>query len=108
MLPATAGAQGGSIMSVAELRADERVLGGNITDHLQATAREHAVRPYLAAPDRIWSHGELFDRVGRTANALRSLGVQPGQRVLFSAVDGIDFPALFLAIMKIGAVALPI
>ena len=50
----------------------------------------------------------LADRVDRIGNTLKALGVTPGQRVLFSVMDGVDFPALFLGIMKIGAVALPI
>jgi benzoate-CoA ligase family protein len=97
-------------MSVAQPRATERALRGNIVDYLleRAMAREHATRPYIVAPDRTWTYGDLLDRAGKIANALKSLGVEPGQRVLFSAVDGIDFPALFLAIMKIGAVGLPI
>jgi benzoate-CoA ligase family protein len=97
-------------MSVAQPREAERALRGNIVDYLlaQATTPAHATRPYIIAPDRTWTYGDLSDRVGRIANALKALGVEPGQRVLFSAVDGIDFPALFLAIMKIGAVGLPI
>src|SRR5262245_3524385 len=97
-------------MSVAQLCTPERALQGNIVDYLleHSCWRSFAQRPYLAAPDRTWSFGELADRVGRIANLLTSLGVQPGERVLFSVLDGIDFPALFLGIMKIGAVAVPI
>src|SRR5262249_45998793 len=81
-----------------------------IVDYLleHSAWRGFAGRPYLVAPDRTFSFADLADRVGRIGNALRALGVKPGERVLYSAVDGIDFPALFLAIMKIGAVAVPI
>lgn len=97
-------------MSMAQARETERVLRGNVVDYLlrYSTTPEHSKRPYIVAPDRDWNFGELADRVGRIANLLRSIGVVPGERVLFSAVDGIDFPALFLGIMKIGAVALPV
>jgi benzoate-CoA ligase family protein len=97
-------------MTGAPLRAAELGLRGNVVDYLleRSCSPGHAARPYIIAPDRTWSYGELANRVGRIANVLKSLGVAPGQRVLFSAVDGIDFPALFLAIMKVGAVALPI
>ena len=97
-------------MSVAQPRGAEPALCGNIVDYLleRAMAPGYATRSYIVAPDRVWSYGDLSDRVGRSANVLKSLGVKPGQRVLFSAIDGIDFPTLFLAIMKIGAVALPI
>src|SRR4051794_28529923 len=97
-------------MSVAQLRAPERAPTGNIVDYLleHSSWRGFAGRPFLVAPDRTFSFGDLANRVGRIGNALIALGVQPGQRVLYSAVDGIDFPTLFPAIMKIGAVAVPI
>jgi benzoate-CoA ligase family protein len=85
-------------------------LRGNVVDYLLDPQRQadRAAHPYLIAPDRAWTFGELEQRVGRAANFLKSLGVAPGERVLFSVTDGIDFPTLFLAIMKIGAIALPI
>ena len=85
-------------------------LTGNVVDYLLEgrTAGLPATRPYLIAPDRTWTCGELADRVSQVANALTSLGIKPGERVLFSLVDDIDFPSVFLGAMKIGAIALPI
>lgn len=96
-------------MSLAQA-APDRVLRGNIVDYLleKSGSRELSAHPYLVTADGTWSYADLTRRVGKIANALLALDVQAGDRVLFSAVDGIDFPALFLAIMKIGAVALPI
>jgi benzoate-CoA ligase family protein len=90
------------------------VLGpsGNVVDYLlQAglpAGNARANCTYLITPTRRWSFGEVGERVARAAGLLTALGVTPGQRVLFSVVDDIDFPALFLAIMKIGAVAIPV
>jgi benzoate-CoA ligase family protein len=97
-------------MTVLPMRERERALCGNVVDYLleASCVRGHGGRAAIVAPDRVWTYGDLNERIGRTANALKSLGVGAGDRVLFSAVDGIDFPTLFLAIMKIGAVALPI
>lgn len=84
-------------------------LSGNVVDYLlqdQTSAR--ARRTYMVGPNGTYTYGELFARVARVANALRSLGVKAGERVLFSVVDDLDFPALFLGAMKIGAIALPI
>ncbi len=85
-------------------------LTGNVVDYLleHQMRADRAQRPYLIAPDRTWSYGEFSARVAQIANALRALGIRPGERVLFSVVDGIDFPAIFLGVMKIGAIALPI
>src|SRR6478672_3190583 len=97
-------------MTVLPMRERERALHANVVDYLleASCSRGHLGRAAIVTPDRVWTYGDLNDRIGRTANALKSLGVGTGNRVLFSAVDGIDFPTLFLAIMKIGAVALPI
>jgi benzoate-CoA ligase family protein len=90
--------------------APSQGLTGNVVDYLleNQTGPGHAQRPYLIAPDRTWSYGEFAARIARIANALRSLGINPGERVLFSVVDGIDFPSIFLGAMKIGAIAIPI
>jgi benzoate-CoA ligase family protein len=84
-------------------------LRGNVVDYLlEQQIGSRAGNTYLIGPDRNWSYGELAERVARVANALRSLGVRPGERVLFSVVDDIDFPSLFLGAMKVGAIAIPI
>ena len=54
------------------------------------------------------TYGELAARANRAGNALRALGVQFEQRVFLSLLDTIDFPALFLGAMKIGAVPVPV
>ena len=83
---------------------------GNIVDYLFEKSLEYANghRPYLKSHDETWSFRRLADRTNQVGNLLKSLGVLPGDRVLFSVVDGIDFPALFLGSMKIGAIAVPI
>ena len=48
---------------------------------------------------------ELAARVARAAGALRSLGVQPGQPVLFVMRDTPDFAAAWLGAVHAGAVA---
>jgi benzoate-CoA ligase family protein len=84
-------------------------LQGNVVDYLfENSLRRGGSNTYLIAPDRSWTVAQLADRAGRVGNYLKSLGVQGGQRVLFSVKDGIDFPAIFLGAMKIGAIAIPI
>ncbi|HEY9223435.1 MAG TPA: benzoate-CoA ligase family protein [Variovorax sp.] len=85
-------------------------LAGNVVDYLfeRRMAPEEARRPYLVGAHATHSFGDLYERVCQVGHLLRSLGVKPGDRVLFSVVDGIDFPALFLGAMKIGAVSLPL
>jgi benzoate-CoA ligase family protein len=92
------------------MESDRQGLAGNIVDYLfeRRMAPDEACRPYLVGATATHSFGDLYERVCQVGHLLRSLGVEPGDRVMFSVVDGIDFPALFLGAMKIGAVSLPL
>ena len=54
------------------------------------------------------SYAELAERINRAGCMLRELGVQMEQRVLLVMLDTVDFPALFLGAIKIGAVPVPV
>ena len=53
------------------------------------------------------TYGALSERVDRCANALRSLGLEPEQRLLLVLVDTVDFPVAFLGAIKAGIVPVP-
>ncbi|MGH8760351.1 MAG: benzoate-CoA ligase family protein, partial [Burkholderiales bacterium] len=71
-------------------------------------APDQARRPYLITRSGTSSFGDVYRRACQVGRMLQARGVQPGERVMFSVVDGIDFVAIFLGAMKIGAVSLPI
>jgi malonyl-CoA/methylmalonyl-CoA synthetase len=54
------------------------------------------------------SYGELVALTGQYANALRDLGVAPGDRVCIQIEKSLANVALFLAVLKTGAVANPL
>ena len=54
------------------------------------------------------TYAALAERVDRAANALRTLGLEPEQRVLLCLLDTIDFPTLFLGAIKAGIVPIPV
>ena len=54
------------------------------------------------------TYAGLAERVNRAGNMLRALGVMPEQRVALGLLDTVDFPAVFLGAMKIGAVPVPL
>jgi benzoate-CoA ligase family protein len=64
----------------------------------------------LVARGRTWTlnYGELHAGVCRTANALRSLGIGLGDRVMLIARDGPAFFFGFLGAVRLGAVVIPI
>ncbi|MDQ1900952.1 malonyl-CoA synthase [Paracoccus sp. WLY502] len=76
------------------------ILETGITDP-DATAIETAVG------ERI-SYGDLVARTGRMANALVSLGVQPGDRVAAQVEKSVQAIILYLATVRAGAVFLPL
>lgn len=55
--------------------------------------------------DRAWTHGEVHDLAARAASVLVDHGVRPGDRVLLALPDGIGWVTTFLAVARLGAVA---
>ena len=54
------------------------------------------------------TYAELHDRVRRAAAGLAGAGLLPEQRLMMVVADSPDFVVLYLAAMRIGAVAVPI
>jgi malonyl-CoA/methylmalonyl-CoA synthetase len=66
-------------------------------------------RPVIDAPGgSSMTYRALFDRAGQAANALKSLGVAPGDRVAMQIDKSPDAVVLYLACMRAGAVLLPL
>jgi benzoate-CoA ligase len=80
----------------------------NAAEHLlgeDALAR-HGARTALVCGERALTYAELAMAVGRAANALRALGVRPGERVLLLMRDTPEFAAAWLGAVRAGAVAI--
>jgi len=61
-----------------------------------------------AGPAFRMTYGELVGLTNQYANALRNLGVQPGDRVSIQVDKSIANVALFLAVLKVGAIGNPL
>jgi benzoate-CoA ligase family protein len=83
---------------------------GNIVDYLfeHRLSVDEGERTYLTTPSDNVSFARLYARTCQVGNLLRRSGVEPGERVMFSIRDGLDFVATFLGVMKIGGVSLPL
>lgn len=53
------------------------------------------------------TYRELHRKANKFANALRDLGVEPGDRVILRIPNSIDCVVCFLAVMRLGAVVIP-
>ena len=62
----------------------------------------------LVSGDRTWSYGELAERIVRLANALRSLGVRPGDRVGWIGPNHPAFLEALFATAKLGGALSPV
>ena len=65
-------------------------------------------RVAVTGPAGTLTYGELLDLVGRLGAGLRDLGVRPEERVVMAASDSPHLLAAILAVMRIGAVAVPV
>jgi acyl-CoA synthetase (AMP-forming)/AMP-acid ligase II len=69
-------------------------------------ARKGALRD--PASGRRWTYAELWRDAGRLADALRAQGVAPGDSVVYALFNGPEFALLWVACLRLGAIATPI
>lgn len=62
----------------------------------------------LICRNRPTTYGQLRDTVGRLRTGLRDLGIEPGDRVAMACSNNRHFVEAYLAIIGIGAVAVPV
>jgi benzoate-CoA ligase len=86
--------------------SDQLNLCAALVDEPCSRGRESA--PAIREPMRLWTYAELYHYVCRTASALRSLGVDRGERVALLLHDTCEFAAAFLGAIRIGATAVPL
>ena len=80
----------------------------NAVEHLLGAAalERHGTRAALVCGGESLTYRELAARAARAANALRALGVQPGDRVLVLMRDSLEFAVTWLGVLHAGAVAI--
>ncbi|WP_046727345.1 AMP-binding protein [Streptomyces humi] len=65
-------------------------------------------RPAFHQGHRVFTHGEVHELGARTATVLAEHGVGPGDRVVLALPDSIAWVVAFLALARLGAVAVPV
>jgi long-chain acyl-CoA synthetase len=77
--------------------------------NLAAIVEPHpADRPALVSGGQVTAYGELRDRVAAMRGGLAARGVEPGDRVAIVAANSWQFVAAYLAVLGVGAVAVPL
>ena len=80
----------------------------NIAQTIRREAAPHAGNTAVAEGPRAVTYAELFAACDDAARELRSCGVVPLQRVGLLCRDGIEYVAVSLAVLEIGAVIVPL
>jgi malonyl-CoA/methylmalonyl-CoA synthetase len=80
----------------------------NLYSLLQASARAQSAKPLFITTERSITGAQLDTEVARYGNALRSRGVQAGERVAAQVEKSLANVFLYLATLRIGAVYLPL
>jgi acyl-CoA synthetase (AMP-forming)/AMP-acid ligase II len=79
-----------------------------LTAHLRHWARERPDRAAFVLGDRSLSYAELDEQSGRLAAHLIADGVRPGDRVAVFLPNSLEFALAFAAILRAGAVHVPV
>ncbi|MBW8799232.1 MAG: AMP-binding protein [Streptomyces sp.] len=79
----------------------------NLAAQLTELAERHSWRdrPAFHQGHRAWTHGEVHDLGARAATVLAAQGVACGDRVVLALPDSIAWVVAFLAVARLGAVA---
>jgi fatty-acyl-CoA synthase len=74
----------------------------------EAAARRHGAAEALLFRGKRWTFAALSAEVDRAARGLLALGIEPGEKVALWMVNRPEFMAAAFAVMKVGAVLVPI
>lgn len=75
---------------------------------LVAAAQRFGEQPLFICGEKTLSFAAVDRLVNQAANVLRAVGVTPGERVAVMLPNGMDFPIVWLALAKLGAVIVPV
>jgi len=79
-----------------------------LADSLAAHAGRPALIVFSARDRREWSYGHLAETIRKLAAGLLAAGLEPGTRVALFAPDGPEWIATALAVIRAGAVVVPL
>jgi malonyl-CoA/methylmalonyl-CoA synthetase len=80
----------------------------NLYAHIQRQLLAHGAGAVIATPGRNLSGTELDSLIGRYANALLALRLQPGDRLAVQVEKSLENIVLYFACLRVGAVYLPL
>lgn len=75
---------------------------------LEESACEYPERTALIADSGSLTYRELLDKVEKLVSGLKEIGITKGDKVLMAFPNWVEFPIAYYAILKLGAVVVPV
>jgi len=80
----------------------------NLSLILEDSARRYANHVAISDGKIEMSYTQLNQQVNRLANALKNIGLISGDKIAMSVPNIIDFPVIYYAVLKLGAIVVPL
>lgn len=80
----------------------------NIADLVSRAAARNGSHRALIFRDTVLTWADLDSRVDQAAAAVRNLGLGEGERLAIALPNGLDFPIVYLGVLRAGLVAVPV
>ena len=80
----------------------------NLVSVLEHSSREYPEKPAVLFADQQLTFRQVNTMANQVANSLKSAGIKPGEKIALSCPNLPYFPIIYYAILKTGAVVVPI
>ena len=80
----------------------------NFANFTDLAAKNVPIKPAVGDRRNLLTHSTLSEKTNEMANALKTLGVEPGERVAIHLQNRVEFLIAHLGAMKRGSVPVPI
>src|SRR4249920_3500537 len=87
------------------MKASDLPLMYNAVDILERNLPARAGKTALYSAERELTFQQVADEANRAGNALKRMGIHPGEAVAILALDCTEWVSTFFGILKIGAIA---
>jgi long-chain acyl-CoA synthetase len=80
----------------------------NLSVILEDSTRRYPSKAAFICMDIVFSYQQINEAVNRVANGLKAIGIQPGDKVALTCPNLPQFPIIYYAVIRLGAVVVPL
>ena len=90
------------------LSQDSFQFPGNLGGLLDHAVERNPIRDGIAVPGQVLTFGQYYDSVCRMVHGLKKIGLARNDRVLFISQNSLNYTFISLAVLRIGAILVPL